>query len=229
MKNPENLEVLQRKMGYFFKNTSLLTQALTHKSARHKHNERLEFLGDSILNFLIADLLYQQFNTASEGDLTRARASLVKKGTLLEVAIEFSLGDHLHLGIGEQRSGGFRRGSILADALEALIAAIYLDAGFQTCQECIKRWYSSRLAKLNPDTQEKDPKTRLQEWLQANHKPLPKYQVVEISGEPHSQTFKVTCEIEGSVIVMEGTGSSRRFAEQAAAQKMLEFINHDKR
>lgn len=220
----QNLDVLQRRIQHEFKNKTLLEQALTHKSAHHRNNERLEFLGDAILNFVIADFLYQQFSDATEGVLTRARASLVNKITLSEIATELSLGDYLHLGIGEQRSGGFRRESILADTLEAIVGAIYLDAGFEKSRDCLGQWFASRLVMLKPAQQEKDPKTRLQEWLQANQKSLPKYNVISITGEPHCQVFTVSCEVEGILEVATGYGSSRRFAEQEAARKILELI-----
>jgi len=220
----QDLEVLQRRIQYEFKNRMLLEQALTHKSAHHRNNERLEFLGDAILNFVIADFLYQQFSDATEGELTRARASLVKKTTLSEIAVELSIGDYLHLGIGEQRSGGFRRESILADTLEAIVGAIYLDSGFEQSKDCLAQWFASRLVQLKPEEQEKDPKTRLQEWLQANQRALPKYHVVSITGEPHCQIFTVSCEVDGILQITKGYGSSRRFAEQEAARKILELI-----
>lgn len=218
------LELLERRLNYQFKNKALFKQALTHKSSNHLHNERLEFLGDAILNFIIADLLFQEFKDATEGELTRARASLVNKAALFEIAQTFSLGEFLYLGIGEQRSGGFRRESILADALEAIIGAIYLDAGLKVIYQCIQRWYADKMAVLTPHAQEKDPKTRLQEWLQANQKALPLYQVISIKGEPHSQIFTVSCEIPELSLVIEGEGSSRRIAEQIAARKTLEVI-----
>lgn len=215
---------LQKKLGYQFNDQLLLRQALTHRSAGLKHNERLEFLGDAVLNLVIADLLYQQFSSAQEGELTRRRASLVNRNTLALVAQELSLGEYLTLGIGERRSGGFRRESILADALEALIGAIYLDTGFAACYQCIKAWFNQRMAYLQPE-QQKDPKTRLQEWLQADQKPLPKYQITGVEGEPHLQFFTVSCTIDALNLVVEGKGSSRRLAEQEAAQKALEQIN----
>jgi ribonuclease-3 len=211
-------------LGYLFKAQELLEQALTHKSAHHKNNERLEFLGDAILNFVIADLLYQQFTSATEGELTRARASLVNKTTLFEIATVLQLGDFLHLGLGELRSGGFRRESILADSLEAIIGAIYLDGDFNQCRKCLQRLFASRIAVLKPENQEKDPKTRLQEWLQANQKPLPVYQIISIIGEPHAQTFTVSCEVQGCCAPMIGIGMSRRVAEQEAARKILEKV-----
>ena len=224
MKLSDKLSALERKLNYYFKDKALFIQALTHKSANYKHNERLEFLGDAVLNVVIADLLYQQFSEATEGELTRARASLVNKTTLFEIAREFLLGEYLYLGIGEQRSGGFRRESILADAFEAILGAIYLDSGYAACYRCIENWFKSRIDILKPQEQEKDPKTRLQEWLQASQQPLPKYQVVSIVGEPHSQIFTVSCEVETLGLQVEGTGVSRRYAEQEAARKILESI-----
>ncbi|MGE3320323.1 MAG: ribonuclease III [Candidatus Berkiella sp.] len=220
----KRLDVLERALQYEFSDKSLLMRALTHKSAHHQHNERFEFLGDAILNCVIADLLFSQFTDATEGELTRARASLVNQSTLSQVAQEMMLGDYLRLGMGEQKSGGFRRDSILADALEAILGSIYLDKGFDSAYECIRRWYDSRLANLKPNEQEKDPKTQLQEWLQANQKSLPRYQVVAMVGEPHSQIFTVVCEIEELSLIVEGQGTSRRIAEQAAARKILEKI-----
>lgn len=228
MKKTDNLILLQENLGYTFNDKTLLKKALTHKSAHHQNNERLEFLGDAILNFIIADVLYQQFSTATEGELTRARALLVRKATLCDVASEFSLGEYLSLGIGEQRSGGFRRESILADAFEAIIGAIYLDGGFNQAQTCVQKYFSSRLSALNPEKQEKDPKTQLQEWLQANQKLLPIYKIVSVVGEPHAQTFTVRCEVEGISEVIEGIGSSRRIAEQQAASKILALLKSEK-
>lgn len=220
----ERLDILERSLQYVFNDKALLTRALTHKSANYQHNERLEFLGDSILNCVIADLLFSQFSSATEGELTRARASLVNQSTLAQIAQEMSLGDYLRLGMGEQRSGGFRRDSILADALEAIVGAIYLDRGFLQVHETIRLWYESRLVVLKPDEQEKDPKTQLQEWLQANQKPLPRYHVVSMVGEPHAQVFTVVCEIAELSLLVEGQGTSRRIAEQQAARKILEKI-----
>ncbi|MBS0289887.1 MAG: ribonuclease III [Proteobacteria bacterium] len=223
-----NLNLLEKRLGYDFKDKNLLTQALTHKSANHQHNERLEFLGDAILNFIIADLLYLQFISATEGELTRARASLVNKSALHEIALSLELSDHLHLGIGEQRSGGFRRESILADTVEAILGAMYLDSDFEHCRNVIVHLFHPRLTILKPKEQIKDPKTRLQEWLQAHHKPLPKYHIISIIGEPHAQTFTISCEIEGCLQVVQGIGASRRIAEQEAARKMLELIHENK-
>lgn len=225
-KSIENYQRLQQKLGYTFSDEGLLQQALTHRSAGYINNERLEYLGDAILNFVIADRLYQQFPNAKEGELTRARASLVKKETLAALAGEFVLGDYLNLGIGEQRSGGGHRESILADAFEAIIGAIYRDSDFSTVQDCLVRWYVERLSQVKFGEEEKDPKTRLQEILQAKQKPLPLYEVVSIVGEPHAQHFTVSCEIEGVNPTL-GEGGSRRLAEQKAAFIMLEKISND--
>ncbi|MFC0308614.1 ribonuclease III [Gallibacterium trehalosifermentans] len=222
--NIEHLDRLQRKLGYKFTNAALLQQALTHRSAASVHNERLEFLGDSILNFTIGEALYHQFPKASEGDLSRMRATLVREQTLAEIAVEFELGDHLKLGPGELKSGGFRRSSILSDGVEAIIGAIHLDSGIETTQKVVLHWYQQRLAEIKPGDEQKDPKTRLQEYLQGLRKPLPNYTVVDIKGEAHKQTFKVTCQIEQLPEVFEGIGSSRRKAEQAAAEKILAVL-----
>ncbi|MFC0322106.1 ribonuclease III [Gallibacterium melopsittaci] len=222
--NTEHLDRLQRKLGYQFTNIALLQQALTHRSAASVHNERLEFLGDSILNFTIGEALYHQFSNVPEGDLSRMRATLVREQTLAEIAIEFELGDHLKLGPGELKSGGFRRSSILSDGVEAIIGAIHLDSSIETAQKVILQWYQQRLAEIKPGDEQKDPKTRLQEYLQGLRKPLPNYTVVDIKGEAHNQTFKVTCQIEQLPEVFEGIGSSRRKAEQAAAEKILAVL-----
>lgn len=224
MKRSDNLGLLERRLGYTFQSATLLAQAVTHKSASHINNERLEFLGDALLSCTIADLLYRQFPKATEGQLTRARASLVKEPTLSAVAQELSLGDHLQLGLGEQRSGGFRRDSILADALEALVAAIYVDGGFEACYQWIQQWFASRLIEIKPEAQAKDPKTQLQEWLQANHHSLPVYQVLSVKGDAHAQIFQVHCEIPDLGITAQGEGGSRRIAEQIAASQLLEQI-----
>lgn len=221
----DRLRAFEHRIDYRFKSQELLAQALTHKSASHKNNERLEFLGDAILSMVMADLLYKRFSTASEGQLTRARASLVKKNTLSAVAQELALGDHLLLGFGEQRSGGFRRDSILADAFEAIVGALYLDAGFEAVYQMCHQWFESRLVAIEPDAQAKDPKTQLQERLQASHQTLPQYEVLSVNGEPHKQTFKVSCELTALSLKSEGEGPSRRIAEQIAASILLEQLN----
>lgn len=217
---------LYKKLGYQFKNVEGLTLALTHRSASKKHNERLEFLGDAILGMVIANALFVRFPEQPEGNLTRMRASLVKGDTLAQLGQEFALGDVLKLGPGELKSGGHRRASILADAVEAIIGAIYLEAGLEQCQSLILSWFSSRLDKLNPDVHLKDDKTRLQEFLQGKGKPLPVYSVKDISGKSHEQVFSVECRVEGLKNVFVGTGSSRRKAEQQAASLALEKLTN---
>ncbi|MBB1269840.1 ribonuclease III [Shewanella sp. SR44-3] len=224
MEPVKNLARLSRVLGYEFTNQELLVQALTHRSAANKHNERLEFLGDSILSIVISDALYHQFPKATEGDLSRMRATLVKGETLTLIAKEFKLGDYLFLGPGELKSGGFRRESILADAVEAIIGAVYLDANIQACEKLLLTWYKHRLAEIKPGINQKDPKTILQEYLQGFKKPLPDYQVVQVDGEAHDQTFTVECSIQGLDEVVTGVGSSRRKAEQLAAAQILELI-----
>ncbi|MCW3173386.1 ribonuclease III [Shewanella subflava] len=221
----KNLPRLCRTLGYEFKDINLLTQALTHRSAANKHNERLEFLGDSILSIVISDALYHQFPKATEGDLSRMRATLVKGDTLTLIAKEFKLGDYLYLGPGELKSGGFRRESILADAVEAIIGAVYLDANIDACRTLLLSWYEQRLAKIKPGINQKDPKTILQEHLQGFKKPLPDYQVVKVEGEAHDQTFTVECRITDLADVVIGVASSRRKAEQLAAAQVLELLN----
>lgn len=221
----KNLPRLCRTLGYEFNNVELLTQALTHRSAANKHNERLEFLGDSILSIVISDALYHQFPKATEGDLSRMRATLVKGDTLTLIAKEFKLGDYLFLGPGELKSGGFRRESILADAVEAIIGAVYLDANLDVCRDLLLSWYEERLANIKPGINQKDPKTILQEHLQGFKKPLPDYQVVAVEGEAHDQTFTVECKISELNQVVTGVASSRRKAEQLAAAQVLELLN----
>ncbi len=215
---------LERRLGYTFDNKELLELALTHRSFKGANNERLEFLGDAILSFVIAEHLFQYFPRANEGQLSRLRASLVKGVTLAEIGKEFALGDHLNLGAGELKSGGFRRDSILADAVESIIGAIYLDSGHDECRNVVLRWYQKRLDGLSLEHTEKDPKTRLQEHLQSLRQPLPNYIVTEVSGVAHDQTFKVTCDIEALTVQTQGQGSSRRYAEQQAAKKALKLL-----
>ncbi len=212
---------LERRIGYNFTDEALLTLALTHRSVGANNNERLEFLGDSILNFVIAEDLYRRFPKAREGQLSRLRAQLVKGVTLAEIAKEFGLGDYLLLGSGELKSGGFRRESILADAVESIIGAIFNDTGFEASKERILFWYSSRLDSLSLQDTQKDPKTRLQEFLQSRQQALPKYDVVSVEGEAHEQTFYVECIIDMLKQKSAGSGSSRRIAEQKAARVAL--------
>ena len=217
---------LTSKLGYTFKETELLNLALTHRSANGKHNERLEFLGDSILSFVIADELYRRFPKVNEGDMSRMRATLVRGNTLAELGREFDLGDYLKLGPGELKSGGFRRDSILADAVEAIIGAIYLDSDLETARSIVLEWYHGRLEEIKPGASQKDPKTRLQEFLQGRRKPLPVYTVTNIKGEAHNQEFTVACEVAGMDTPVIGKGTSRRKAEQAAAETALEQLTN---
>lgn len=214
---------LQKRIGYEFNDRGLLERALSHRSVGARNNERLEFLGDAILGFEVADHLFHQVDDANEGQLSRMRAHLVKRETLAEIARELQLGDILRLGPGELRSGGQSRDSILADAVEAIIAAVYLDGGIEPARALVRRLLGDRLSDPTPETRRKDPKTRLQEYLQGLGKPLPRYDVLGISGEQHDQTFRVVCTstVAGST---EGEGASRRKAEQAAARRMLERL-----
>lgn len=216
-----DIEKLSKQIAYSFKDDSLLLRALTHRSAGQANNERLEFLGDAILGMVIADELFHRFPNSSEGEMSRLRSSLVKGETLSALARELSLGDYLKLGPGELKSGGFRRGSILADAFEAIIGAIYLDSDLGTCRQFILSQLATRLDKASPDNISKDPKTRLQEYLQARHMSLPDYDVIDVAGEAHAQTFTIRCKIEGTDAVT-AKGSSRRKAEQSAASELLE-------
>ena len=212
---------LQRKLGYSFAQASLLHQALTHRSHSISNNERVEYLGDSVLNCCIAVELYQRFADLKEGELSRVRANLVRQETLAELAQELELGTYLRLGEGEMKSGGCRRPSILADALEALVGAVFLDGGFAASQSVIRGLYAPLLEHLEPHTLDKDPKTLLQELLQARKIALPQYAVVGTKGAAHSQQFQVACEIPQLAISTTGFGTSRRIAEQEAAQLAL--------
>ncbi len=220
----DKLNRLASLLGHQFADADLLKRAITHRSAGSRHNERLEFLGDSILSLVIAETLYQRFPDVSEGDMSRMRATLVREKTLAELAREFDLGEYLILGPGELKSGGFRRESILADTVEAIIGAIYLDAGMDAIRQLLLNWYAQRLEEIRPGAEQKDPKTRLQEFLQGRRRPLPSYVVVKVKGEAHNQEFTVQCEIEGVTPSVVGVGSSRRKAEQAAAEKALEQL-----
>ncbi|MDH5179931.1 MAG: ribonuclease III [Gammaproteobacteria bacterium] len=217
-------EILSRRIDYQFVDPTLLSTALTHRSASNHNNERMEFLGDSILSYIISIELYERFPTAQEGELSRVRASLVKGETLAKIARELSLGDFLALGSGEMKSGGFRRSSILADAYEALIGAIFLDGGLEAARNFVLKFFTDRLAKCDPDSINKDPKTRLQEYLQARSLELPDYKVVSITGEAHKQFFKVECHLPLMEKPFLGEGTSRRKAEQMAAENALEKL-----
>lgn len=214
---------LQQRIAYQFNDVGLLERALTHRSLGACNNERLEFLGDAILGFEVADNLYHSVSDASEGQLSRMRAHLVKRETLAEIARTLQLGEILRLGAGELRSGGQTRDSILADAVEAMIAAVYLDGGIDAARALVRRLLGDRLSDPTPETRRKDPKTRLQEHLQSLGRPLPRYEVVGVSGDQHDQMFRVVC-TTGLGRDTEGEGASRRRAEQAAARLMLERL-----
>jgi ribonuclease-3 len=211
--------------GYQFRQQDLLEQALTHRSySRSNNNERLEFLGDSILNLIISNHIYLRFKDADEGDLSRIRASLVKEESLAQIAMDIGLGDHIRLGGGELKSGGFRRASILSDALEALIAAIYLDSDYAQTESTVLRLYHGQLQTVDENANLRDPKTQLQEYLQAKKMHLPRYQVEQTSGKSHNQVFTVSCNITDLELQSKGKGSSRKKAEQQAAQKILDKL-----
>jgi len=215
---------LQDRLQHLFADQTLLVRAVTHRSFAADHNERLEFLGDSVLNLAVADLLYQRLSTLPEGDLSRIRANLVKQDTLHLLAVNLGLPEVVRLGEGEVRSGGSRRPSILADALEALIGAVYLDAGYAAAQGLVHRLFQE--VEINPQMQAsaKDPKTELQEWLQARKLKLPLYRVIGTLGAAHRQTFDVECEVNELNLNERGIGSSRRAGEQAAAAAMLQSL-----
>ncbi len=215
-------EWLRDTLGYECRDVQLLEAALTHRSAGGAHNERLEFLGDAVLNCVVAKLVFSEFAVADEGDLSRFRATLVSGETLALIAAELSVGDRLHLGSGELKSGGFRRKSILADALEAILGAIYLDGGYAAAASTIERLFAPRLALLPSATDLKDPKTRLQEALQAQALPVPLYQVESVIGKSHEQTFRVSCVVDALSLASIGEGPSRRAAEQSAAKQLLD-------
>lgn len=210
---------IERKIGHHFRNARLLHQALTHRSYGLPHNERLEFLGDSVLNCVIARLLYERFPELPEGDLSRVRANLVNQQSLFEIAGSLSLGEHILLGQGERLSGGSSRPSMLADALEALLGAVFVDAGFDTVSRVITALYDPVVSELDPTAVDKDPKTRLQEFLQGRKLSLPIYSIVDVSGEAHDQLFRVECLVADMNIRTFGEGTSRRSAEQDAAQR----------
>lgn len=218
---------LEKALVHTFDDRSLLTRALTHRSAGADNNERLEFLGDAILGMRIADLLFQRQSHADEGQLSRMRAHLVKRETLAEIARQLELNQYLVLGAGELRSGGASRDSTLADAVEALIAAVYLDAGLQRAMELIDHLFLERLQRLPAEARQKDPKTRLQEFLQSRGVDLPEYQVQETRGQQHQQTFTVLCRVEALDSEALGEGSSRRKAEQKAARNVLRKLGEE--
>jgi len=221
------LDGLAKALGYRFADPRLLEAAVTHRSAGSHNNERLEFLGDAVLGHVVAEWLYKAFPAATEGQLSRLRATLVKRETLADIARGLTLGDYLRLGSGELKSGGFRRDSILADALEAILGGILLDGGFTSCHDCIHRLFAPRFESLSPVDELKDPKTRLQEYLQSHKLALPIYAMKTVSGKAHHQRFEVECRVEGLDKAVTGNGSSRRKAKQEAADNMLEQLGVD--
>jgi ribonuclease-3 len=214
----------ERSFGHVFATPALLYTALTHRSAGADHNERLEFLGDSILNCSVARMLYDAHPEADEGALSRLRASLVSGESLAQIAVDLGVGDHLRLGAGELKSGGYRRASILADALEAALGAIFLDSNFDAAAAVVARIMTARISDLPGADALKDPKTRLQELLQARGTALPTYTLTAVSGDPHAQSFTVTCEVRVFAVAAVGEGASRRRAEQLAAAKVLDLL-----
>lgn len=224
MKGFTDLAQLESILGYQFANVALLDQALTHRSCSATHNERLEFLGDSLLNMLVSDYLFRRFPDLDEGELSRIRASLVSGKSLAKLAGELGLGNFLRLGAGERKSGGHRRASTLADAVEAILGAVYLDADIDACRNCIDRWFAQRFAALDPNASHKDAKTRLQEYLQARKQPLPEYELLVAEGKDHQQQFTVACRVAILKSSYTATDSSRRKAEQAAAAQVLRHL-----
>jgi len=223
-----SLLALQQRLQHVFSDPALLQRAVTHRSFSAEHNERLEFLGDSVLNLAVSTLLYRRLQAQNEGDLSRVRANLVKEGTLHRLAKDLRLEQVLHLGEGEARSGGHQRPSILADALEAVIGAVYLDAGYAVAEALVLRLYEA--VEINPQMQAaaKDAKTALQEWLQGRKMQLPQYRVVGTAGVAHRQTFEVECAIAELALAQRGSGASRRAAEQSAASAMLATLKAPK-
>lgn len=220
----DSLQRLEEGLGHGFRDRNLLRQALTHRSYGEPNNERLEFLGDGLLNAVIAMDLFQRFGSLKEGELSRLRASLVRQDGLHGVALGLGLGDYLLLGEGELKSGGFRRPSILADALEAIFGAVFLDDGFEAARGVIQHLYRPLLDGLEPASAGKDPKTALQEWLQARRKALPVYSLVQTLGEAHAQEFEIECAVPALGLATRGRGGSRRAAEQQAAQQALDQL-----
>jgi ribonuclease-3 len=223
----DRLKQLESNLDYRFKDTKLLLQALSHRSIGSNNNERLEFLGDSLLNAVISIQLYDNYPQLEEGALTRMRASLVNQGALASVARDLGLGEYLLLGAGELKSGGQRRASILADTLEAILGAIYIDGGFESIRTVIIKQFDTRLAASMLRNTPKDNKTQLQELLQARDLPLPKYNVESVSGEAHQQVFKVSCSVDSLGVSAYGVAGNRRAAEQEAARCVLELLPDD--
>jgi ribonuclease-3 len=222
-----HIEQVEKILNYNFSDKNLLELALTHRSFKGKNNERLEFLGDSILNFVIAESLFKKFDLLPEGDLSRLRSQLVKSETLSEIGILLQLGDYLILGEGELKSAGWRRPSILADSVEAIIGAVFIDGGISDASDLILDWFKDRIDLINPDKIEKDSKSVLQELLQSKKITLPDYNIVSIEGEAHCQHFRVSCSIPKLGLSIEGEGSSRKIAEQGAAEEILKKLKNN--
>jgi ribonuclease-3 len=218
------LDALQQRLGHVFVQPALLTRALTHRSFGHAHNERLEFLGDAVLNMAVSAMLYQRFAGSDEGDLTRVRAHLVREESLHRAALALGLPQVLRLSDGETRGGGAQRASILADALEALIGAAFLDGGFDASQQVVRRLFGELIDSTEIDNWSKDAKTELQEWLQARRLPVPTYRISATRGQAHAQTFEVECVVPALALTETGEGRSRRQAEQEAARRMLDAL-----
>jgi ribonuclease-3 len=219
---------LDKTLHYRFQDASLLLQALTHRSASGANNERLEFLGDAVLDFVISDAVFKRRPDADEGDLSKLRASLVKDTSLAKLAADLGIGKHLVLGSGERKTGGHRRESILADALEAIFGAVFLDSGFAAAAEIIERVFAQRLEDLPNADDLRDAKTRLQEWLQARKMALPDYELLSVTGKAHRQRFSVSCTVSELSQTTEGESTTRRKAEQQAAQRMLAIFAGDR-
>ncbi len=217
----DRLKNLEIKIEYIFRDKALLESALTHRSVGQDNNERLEYLGDAALGFIIADVIFRKFPQATEGEMTRLRASLVKGQTLAKLGRELELGDYIKLGPGEMKSGGWRRDSILANTVEAIIGAIYLDTDMEACRQFVMSIYRKLLTEVSPDKLKKDPKTSLQEFLQSRKQELPSYKILTESGNPHERLFNVECEIKSQDILVQAEGRSKRIAEQSAAKKAL--------
>lgn len=218
------MHALMKKLGYEFNDPTILRTAMTHRSKGSDHNERLEFLGDAVVNFIIADALFQAFPEAREGELSRLRASLVNREALAKLAQRFAIGNYLLLGAGEIRSGGRNRLSILSCAMEAVIGAIYCDAGFEAVQKIVLVWFEEWMGTLSAVCSSKDPKTQLQEYVQSKRYDLPLYTIVNIEGEAHQQLFTISCEVPALSLKSEGKGTSRRRAEQEAAENLLKVL-----
>jgi ribonuclease-3 len=227
--DPTPLDTLQQRIGYRFGRPALLTLALTHRSFGADHNERLEFLGDAVLSLAVSSLLFARFGASAEGDLTRVRAHLVREDSLHRVALALGLPEVIRISEGEARGGGAQRASILADALEALIAAVFLDGGFEPAQTLIARLFGEVIATTDLESWTKDPKTELQEWLQGRRLPVPVYRIVATRGQAHAQTFEVECSVAALDLARPGEGRSRRLAEQEAARRMLDVLKSSDR